>query len=752
MTRLAQALARHWPLLALMLLALGLRLLAWRWHEQYALGGDETEYFNQALTLLRERRYAELNLMRPPLYTGFLAACVYLFDSLVQRLRLVQALVSALTVLPVYALTLRLFGARRVALLAALLTALCYTLAARATELLSETLFLFGLTTLLWLLLGAGDWTPNRPSGRIPPLLWALAAGLALGLLALTRSVALPLVPLGTLWLLARGWRTRATDATAGRTPLRRRWWAPAAGFGLACVLTVAPWTLRNAATYRALILIDTTGAENLWLDNNPAASTPADPLGREAAKRELYALGEDRAARQRLASERGLEAIRSNPGWFLAKAWGEAKRFFALEYFDDMRARRAIWLPPAEVWLRLLLGDALWLLLLFAGASGLWLAEKGGARGPPSASSLTHPADGTKPRQRFVAVLWRGGVRLLERLDDPRWLLVPWALYTLLTAMIFHVELRYRLPIYPVLLPYAAWVLCRLGALPGLAGQPRRPQAVGAALTALALAGLTLAHRGYPAEGWMLAGKHLALARAEGALARGDAAEAAQAAQTALARDPESALAYTALARAALLQGDRGGAQAALDQAVAALRDLPYPHLLRGALLRAARQDDQARRELGFERNSRDDLQGWAARAFAPLGGPPAAVAVGGGLDLGCVRGFHLPEEGFRWSAAESELLLTAPPGATTLELRLAAGRPAGAPPAQIALLANGRPLGVLTVADGWQTYRLPLEGAAGPLVVSLRSDTFRPRDYDRASPDSRVLGVMVARAEVVP
>ncbi len=737
MTRAAQALARHWPLLALTLLALGLRLLAWRWHEQYALGGDETEYFNQALTLLRERRYAELNLMRPPIYTGFLAACVYLFDSLVQRLRLVQALLSALTVLPVYALTLRLFGMRRVALLAALLTALCYTLAARATELLSETVFLFGLTTLLWLLLGAGG-----AAGRAPSLRWALAAGLALGLLALTRSVALPLLPLGALWLLARGWQRR--------TPLRR-WWAPAAGFALACALTVAPWTLRNAVAYRALILIDTTGAENLWLDNNPAASTPADPLGREAAKRELYALGEDRAARQQLASQRGAEAIRTNPGWFLAKAWGEAKRFFALEYFDDMRTRRAIWLPPAEVWLRLLLGDALWLLLLFAGTSGLWLAGKGSL---PSSSSLggEHKSR-QKAKGSFVASVWRrGGARLLERLSDPRWVLVPWALYTLLTAMIFHVELRYRLPLYPVLLPYAAWTLCRPPALAGVAGLLRRPQAAGAALTGLALAGLTLAHRAYPAEAWMLAGKHLALAQAEGALARGDATEATRAAGAALARDPESALAHTALARAALAQGDRAGALAALDRAEAALPDLPYPHLLRGALLRAEGQAGQARRELAFERNSRDDLQGWAAGAFAPLGDPPAAIAVGGGLDLGFVRGFHLPEDGFRWSAAESELLLTAPPGAAALELRLAAGRPAGAPPARVALLANGRPLGALVVADGWQTYRLPLEGMAGPLVVSLRGDTFRPRDYDRASPDSRALGVMVQRAEVVP
>ena len=90
-------------------------------------------------------------------------------------------------------------------------------------------------------------------------------------------------------------------------------------------------------------------GAENLWLDNNPSQRAPQDPLGREAAKRQLYALGDDRAARQRLATSQGLTEIRTHPDWFAAKAWGETKKFFALQYFDDMRARREIWVPPLE-------------------------------------------------------------------------------------------------------------------------------------------------------------------------------------------------------------------------------------------------------------------------------------------------------------------------------------------------------------------------------------------------------------------
>src|SRR5215211_489194 len=185
------------PYLLILLLALGLRLLAWRWHELYELGGDEREYFNQALILLRDHVYVELKLMRPPLYTGFLAACMYLFDSLVQRLRLVQALISALTVVPIYLLTRQLFG-RRVGLIAALLAALSYTLAAHATELLTETLFVFGLALLFWLLVVTTDERRTTNDER-RKLIWPLLAGLNLGALALLRSVALPLLPLGAL-------------------------------------------------------------------------------------------------------------------------------------------------------------------------------------------------------------------------------------------------------------------------------------------------------------------------------------------------------------------------------------------------------------------------------------------------------------------------------------------------------------------------------------------------------------------------
>ncbi|MFQ3632065.1 tetratricopeptide repeat protein [Roseiflexus sp.] len=657
-------------------LALILRLLVWRWHELYPLGGDEQEYLNQALTLLRTRQYVELRLMRPPLYAIFLAACIVAFDFLIQNLRLVQAAISALTVVPIYLLTMRLFGDRRIAIIAGLLTALNYTLAFTATELLTETLFLFAGTIIFVLLsytLSASRWQP-------------LIAGICLGALALLRSVALPLLALGALWLaLHAGKRAAAT-------------------FVLAAVLVIAPWTVRNYLTYDGLILIDTTGAENLWLDN--------DPAGREAVKRQLYALGDDMAARQRLATERGVVVILDNPGHFAAKVWQQARLFTALQFFDDMRNRPAIWVPPLQVWLRLTLGDGLWLVILLGGAAGLWLA----------------------PTYRWTLII-----------------AAPWTLYIALTTLIFHVEPRYRLPIYPALIPYAAWMIAHLSAWRTPAKR-HIPAVIAAGATCAALITVTLVHRPYLSESWMLAQKHIALWQAQHALDQGRTDRARSAAETALLLDERSALARVALARADLADGDTDAALDRLNAALTAIPDHPYAHLLRGAVHRLHGNERAALRDLRYETASLEDLQRWAWDVFRPIAPPQERLDIGH-LDLGYVRGFHFAEDGFRWTTDQAEILLAAQSG-RMLELRLSGDRLPGAPLPEVRVFIDGIEVGRTTVPQSWRSIQFPLpDGTAddGQVVVGIQSTTYRPRTIDRTSPDNRPLGVAIDEARIV-
>ena len=357
-----------------------------------------------------------------------------------------------------------------------------------------------------------------------------------------------------------------------------------------------------------------------------------------------------------------------------------------------------------------------------------------------------TFAADGHKSndhkRRAIGYQLSAIGYRLSAIGRSPAWLLIPWALYVLLTTLLFHVELRYRLPLYPVLLPYAALVLA--GGASHVGWRVRL-----AALAPLLGLSLTLLHAPYPALAWQLGWKHWHLAQAEAALNTGELALVQGEAAAALALDPTSALAQVALARAALITGDRQGALALLDAAITAMPDHPQAHVLRGAVRRALGDLAGARADLAYETASRQDLQRWLwAYPTMPA---PTRLVLGDGLDLGFVAGVHAVREGetgFRWTTAQAELRLTPPAGAHELVLRLASGQPTGTPPVLVTVWVGGELLGTVPATVGWAEVSVPLPTptTGGELGVTLRVSTFTPRQFERASPDGRILGVQVA------
>jgi len=666
--------------------ALGLRLLVWHWHEFRPLGGDEQEYLAQAVHWLQTREYRELLLMRPPLYTVFLAAAIVVVDSLVQSLRLVQVVLSATLVIPVYGLAWVLWRQQRVALVAAALVALDALIATVATELLSETLFLWGLSMVLW-----GSAYLAQYQGRWRGWL-AVAVGVGIGLLILVRSVALPLAALLTVWLVV----------VAVRGQLRTSWWQrirPALIVAVAVVAVVAPWSMRNVVTYGGLIVVDTTGAENLWLDN--------EPQGREYAKAALYAMGDDRYGRQRLATMQGMQQILAHPDFFIAKMSREGRAFFGLTGFDDLRQRRAICVSPGELWSTLVLGDGIWLVVVFAGVLGVWRAP---SRTPSG--------------------------------FDWRWVVVPWALYGVLTVLLFHYEPVYRLAIYPVLWAYAAWWLCHPRHVSGWWRWGLSLWMVGL------LAGLTVQVGAYPQQSWRLLRKHVALAQAQSALTQQQYDVVAVHAEHALAFDPQSALAYGQLAEVALARQQWQDALRWAEAAQTAVPDHPWTRLLRGVALRGFGDLDAARRDLAAETSTRERVQErlWEVMPLWQL--PSTRVRVGDGLDLGWVRGFHAAEpDGGRWSTANAAVRLVVPPAAAHIHVVLQADRPAGSTQAQVRLQVGDGPVVVANIGAGATVVVVAVpEAWRGRLVeVRLSSDVVRPRDADQASPDGRWLGVRV-------
>jgi 4-amino-4-deoxy-L-arabinose transferase-like glycosyltransferase len=672
----------HIAIIALItLLALALRLLIVYWHNQYPLSGDEIGFFNQARTFVQGKGFYDLPFMRAPLYPIFLTTVFRFFGAEVLAARLVQALLGALTI-PLLYLWTRQHHGHRAGLAAAGLGALFFGFAVQATFLLTETLFLFLFALGMALL----EWQRERQTWWV-----ALLSGILFGLCALTRSIGLPLVALAALrvWLVPRK-----------KAPLRQRLY-PALLVLIGAVLVIAPWTARNILVHNAFILIDTTGTTNLWMDNAPE-------IGRDAVKAELrkYPEGE----RQSIAVREGLRAIRAHPEWFLKKCWREIQLFFSLEYFDDFVQRPAIWYPLGEVWSRVLLGDGLYLVLVTAGLVGLFA---------------------TRTRFKVLDLLWLA--------------------YIPFSTTLFHVELRYRLPFLLALIPYAAAVLAHYrGTLLRLQKRPGRSIACGFFLIAGCI--VLLSHRNYLRQSGQIASKRVHVVVARWALQRGNLQTALKHTEAALTVYPESAEARVVRAQTLREAGSISEAETVLRQAIDYRSGNPRPHLLLGDLLRVQGRQEEAAAEMVYEKRSLEDLQHWAWRNFAS--GVPERLDLGTGLELGNVRGWYLPErtgEGipFRWSDGKVRFRLTAPEGEGPIQLtmRLTAGRTQNLTLPLARLHWNDQAGPSFTVDNGWHAYTLEV-GDLSPgtlLEFELRSDTYRPHQYDRQLDDNRSLGIMV-------
>jgi len=191
----------------------------------------------------------------PPLYPYFIALVSRATGSL-QAVLVVQAALGALLAPAVANVGVAAFG-RRTGLVAGVFAAFYPDLVWFATRFWSETLFV----VLLWWAIErtlAADATGSRRTAAVAGLLWGLAT--------LTRELSLYLVPLAALWML----RPRAEAASGGRS---RPWPRPSALVAPALLLavtllTLAPWTLRNAIVFRAFIPVSTMGGLNLWQGN----------------------------------------------------------------------------------------------------------------------------------------------------------------------------------------------------------------------------------------------------------------------------------------------------------------------------------------------------------------------------------------------------------------------------------------------------------------------------------------------------
>jgi len=382
------ALPRHWPILVLLSLALVARgLVVWHW--RWRLDLDLDAYLSLGEQLASGAGFISPNTglptaYRPPLYPALVACLFRLTNSRsagIDVLGLVQVLLGTVTVWLTWTTARRVFN-DKLALAAALLTALDPLLLLYTSYAMTETLAALFAAGLLWLAargresdikefvnlsakgVGAQEQQPGMWPGIWPGMRWGLLLGVAFGLAALCRPTFLGAFGIWLIWVLAGTVRRslgrseinpgdkRETGTTSEiKLPWRSRLLASdlvpagAALAGLGLILSL--WGARNLAALGHPVITTTHGGYTLLLANNRVQYEEIDSQGwrgiwdettmREwtsGLETEMQAAGiasGDEMASDRWMSERARNTIRAEPLLFARAVLWRFFRFFGL-------------------------------------------------------------------------------------------------------------------------------------------------------------------------------------------------------------------------------------------------------------------------------------------------------------------------------------------------------------------------------------------------------------------------------------
>ncbi len=240
-------------LAGLLLVGLLVRLvLLWRFADVGLAIHDEHDYDQIAVSIVQRGEFAltpgHLTSIRPPLYPALVAGVYSLFGvQNYQAVRAIQVGLALVTTVLVYLLARRLYD-ERVATVAATIFCLYPSLVGATNLVLTETLFTLLLCGFLLLV---------ERSLATQSMSILAAAGVVLGLAALTRSVVWLFPPFAVVTLIF---------VSRERTFLRRV--ASAMPLMLGFALTLAPWTFRNTQLQQTFTTVDVMGGRNVMMGN----------------------------------------------------------------------------------------------------------------------------------------------------------------------------------------------------------------------------------------------------------------------------------------------------------------------------------------------------------------------------------------------------------------------------------------------------------------------------------------------------
>jgi 4-amino-4-deoxy-L-arabinose transferase-like glycosyltransferase len=249
---------------------------------------------------------------------------------------------------------------------------------------------------------------------------WLLLAGIAAGLGILTRSVLIGFMPVAALWMLWSGsWKRRA--------------WVNAVVFGGIVCIVMSPWIIRNYRVFHRLVVTTTDAGHGAYVANNP------NSLGDERG----FWIPEDwgfvlKPGEQKLDEVEANRRLMGLARGYLIEHPGTAAKLMAQRFVTLWR----FWPNPEFVARKYVVIYALSYVPLFPFiVAGIWLAHR-------------------RLRERLGALV------LVDAL-----LLYTTGIHVLLLAM-----MRYRVPLMPFLIVYAAFAMTCLV-------RPKAPQDAGSRL-----------------------------------------------------------------------------------------------------------------------------------------------------------------------------------------------------------------------------------------------------------------------------
>jgi hypothetical protein len=282
---------------------------------------DERTWTNWALEVLLSERVGldprrTRMIFYPPVYPYFIALTYLPFGTLA-AVKCAQVVVSAALIPAVGRVGALVFGPG-VGLFAAALVTFYPDLIWYSAHFWSETVFL----ALLW-------WAFERLiiADRSERFGAALAAGVIWGAAILTRETALYFTPFAALWL---AWNRRGGILRG-------------AAFLILALMTVAPWTWRNAQVFPGeFVPVSTAGGLNLWQGN---AGIPRYEIY------ELYDQVSGRVEQYKYARRKGLEVIwERQPTWLFEKLYDEMPRFWEADSLAIIHIQRGAYGPVRPI------------------------------------------------------------------------------------------------------------------------------------------------------------------------------------------------------------------------------------------------------------------------------------------------------------------------------------------------------------------------------------------------------------------